>query len=82
MPEQYESVKHLFELIKVNEVKCVYAADMKMANIVFGLQNHASTYPCTWCTASKNELNLCGTPRTLGHIIQESNNYSDHGSIK
>ena len=55
--ETYESVKELFDLLNIQTLKqygdISIAADLKMANIMFGLMSHTSTHPCTWCTCKR-----------------------------
>lgn len=82
LEESHESVRVLFNLIKLSNVKgrvlgpddkllCqgfVLSADHKLINLALGLMSHSSTYPCSWCDAHKNSLDSCGKPRTFGKI--------------
>ena len=53
--ETYQSVKAIFDLLSLRDIEIFgdisIAADLKMANIIFGLMSHSSTHPCTWCTS-------------------------------
>ena len=42
---------HLEPLDEYGDVKV--AADLKLCNIMLGLQNHASLHPCSWCDIEK-----------------------------
>ena len=52
--ESYVTVKLLYDLLNLKVLKelggrVTIATDLKMANIIMGLMNHASKHPCTWC---------------------------------
>ena len=55
--ESYETVKCLFDLLSIHTLEqygnISIAADLKMANIMFGLMSHASSHPCTWCICER-----------------------------
>ena len=56
LPENFENVRQILSLIKLDKVNFVVSCDMKLANILCGLQSHASTHPCSWCnTESKHQ---------------------------
>ena len=55
----------LWSLLGINEFKGTVATDLKLANMLTGIMSHASSFPCTWCTALKDKLNVCGVYRTL-----------------
>ena len=52
------------------------------SNIMVGIMSHASLFPCTWCYASKNELDKCGTYRTIGNTMENYLKWCDAGSKK
>lgn len=65
--ENYENVQLLWSILKINDMDgWTVATDLKLANILIGLMTHASSHPCTWCTALKGLLNQCGKYRTFG----------------
>lgn len=69
--ENYENVRMLWFILKINEVhRWTVATDLKLANILLGIMSHASNHPCTWCTAKKGHLNECGEYRTLKDCIK------------
>ena len=41
------------------------ATDLKLCNVLLGLQNHSSMHPCCWCNIDKNNLHQVGTQRTF-----------------
>ena len=45
--ESYVNIKTLLDLISTDSsADCMYAFDMKLANVFFGLSTATSTYPC------------------------------------
>ncbi|XP_065641664.1 uncharacterized protein LOC105847267 isoform X1 [Hydra vulgaris] len=74
-PENYHNVKAIFDIIQVQE-KCqmdslVISCDLKLANILCGIQSHSSKHPCCWCDVSSLNLQNCGSPRTFGEIRRQ-----------
>ena len=69
LPENYLNVKHIWSLIQANSSKFIISCDLKLANIMCGLQNHASSHPCTWCDVDSRCLSSCGSIRTLGSLM-------------
>ncbi|XP_065683561.1 uncharacterized protein LOC136096352 [Hydra vulgaris] len=71
-PETYPNVKHILDLLQINEIsiseKLVISCDMKLANIVCGIQSHSSKHPCCWCNIDSAHLENCGQLRTFGGI--------------
>ena len=44
--------------------------DLKVVNIICGLQNHASMHPSCYCEVDKKSLNSSGTIRKFGSLSQ------------
>ena len=82
LEESHESVRVLFGLIKLSNVKgrvigpdgdvvCqgyVLSADHKLINLAVGIMRHSSLHPCPWCDQDKYSLDKCGNARTFGEI--------------
>lgn len=72
--ETYNNVKLLFDLLHTNEIpiRSFYSVDLKMANIICGLQSHGCTYPCAWCRCPSGEFSSDRSRsypvRTIGDI--------------
>lgn len=49
LPEKYESMRQIFDLIKYNDNNWDLVVDFKLINIVFGLMSAAAKYPCAHC---------------------------------
>ena len=50
--ETYFNVKLLFNAVNINSLKVQLAVDLKMANIILGLQNHKSIHSCYICDSA------------------------------
>lgn len=81
--ENYRNIRSLFELLKLDELEnYTLAADLKLLNIVTGIQPHSCTFPCCWCLSSKHELHLEGEPRTIANLKESFQQYTEMGSNK
>lgn len=81
IPETYGNMMTIFNLLDINQLDFdfTYAVDLKLANILGGIQAHGSSYPCVWCEAPKCDF---GTEkarsypvRSLGSVKQKSQEY-------
>jgi hypothetical protein len=78
--ERYENIKEILGVLHLKDIDFSVAADMKLINIVIGIQSYGSTYPCAWCE-STGTLTTDGQERTLGRIRQQVAAYRNAGSI-
>lgn len=63
--ENYKNVSMLWSALNIDDLDYTIATDLKLANILTGLQNHASEHPCIYCDAKKSEFYSCGNIRTI-----------------
>ena len=72
-PETFGNVKLILDLMQVNELidKLILSCDMKLANIICGIQSHSSKHPCYWCNIESTSLNNCGQLRIFGTIREQ-----------
>lgn len=63
--ENYENVHQLWSLLDINHFSGTIATDLKLANLLVGIMSHASSFPCTWCFAGRENLDTCGEKRTI-----------------
>lgn len=80
--ENYNNILTLWALLGINEFKGTVATDLKLANMLTGIMSHASSLPCTWCTALKDKLNVCGAYRTIGDCLENYDAWEKAGSNK
>ena len=82
--ETYENIKTILGLINPHNVDFIVSCDMKMANILCGIQSHSSKHPCCWCNISSDNLSNQGSERTFNTIIQHFEKFMEEkgGSLK
>ena len=74
----------MFDKVNLNSIKMHLSIDLKMANIVLGLQTHSANHPCHICDA-KNPRKpgvdwKKGELRTLGSIRENVTKWRDSGA--
>ena len=77
--ENYANLSQIWKLLNLNDYYGIFSVDLKVANIIVGLQAHASSFPCTWCDARKTELDKCGNYRTIKDCLDNFNEWTVHG---
>ena len=80
VPETYNNLKVLLDMIDIDTVQFVIACDLKLCNILLGLQGHTSTHCCLYCESQKPWLQTAPT-RTLKSLNQSYRAYVDNGCI-
>ena len=60
--------KKVLSLFGTIDVSFFIACDMKLANIICGIQSHSCKHPCCWCDAKSDDLKEQGTPRNFRSI--------------
>ena len=63
--EYHFNIELLFTRINIWGLKCFFALDFKMKNILIGLQGHSCMHPCGSCDCDKYHLDTKGEPRTV-----------------
>jgi hypothetical protein len=60
----------LIQLIKLNEIDFKLSQDLKLTNIIIGIQSHSSKYPCPYGECFKNLSNEWekGENRTVNNL--------------
>jgi len=74
VPENYPNMEAIMKQFKFEKWPCFWSSDLKMTNILLGLQSHSAKYPCSWCHGTspwEEEAEL----RTIGSIME---NYDDY----
>ena len=80
-PEIYENVHQVWSLVGCGDVKLFVACDLKMVNILYGLQAHSSSHPCAWCDIDAQNLEDAGTLRTLGSLRESFQAFRQSGGV-
>jgi hypothetical protein len=68
--ENHFNISKILELLDLENIHFKFFCDLKVANILCGLQSHASKHPCCYCDVAKDELHREGTLRTFGSLRQ------------
>ena len=53
VPEKYENVQKILELLDLEQLEHCVAIDLKLQNVMCGMQGHSATHPCCYCEGSK-----------------------------
>ena len=83
--ENYENVSQLWEAVGMNDIVMKLAADLKIDNLILGIQSHSSSHSCYICN-SRNPFKKGKdwpkgwTERTLGRIRDKVKAWRNAGS--
>ena len=90
IPETYDNVRKILEVLNLFDAEMVdtisFASDLKLINIMVGLQGHSCTYACAWCECPTRGEKAYFEPqeeytlRTLGRIKRFAQKWQDDGS--
>ena len=69
LQENYSNAEQVFDLLNIEKLRFIFSCDMKLANIICGLQ--ASAHSCSWCDISSKDLAKCGSLKTFGSIRRD-----------
>ena len=77
--ENYENLRVLLELLQLDQLGFVVAADLKLVNVYSGLSGHGGKFACYCC---EGEMGLeAGPLRTVSSLIANSKAYKAAGSV-
>ena len=66
LEENYYNVRIVVEKLRLNEIECCFASDLKLINCLLGISSHSGKYACPYCEAPMS-LEL-GALRTYGRL--------------
>ena len=78
LEENYSNCRIIMELLRVDELDSVIAADYKLLNILLGLSDHGGKFVCIYCEAPKG-LKV-GIIRTFSGITEQAQAYKGVGA--
>ena len=58
-------------LLEIDNITFYVCCDLKLQNVIAGINAHGSTYPCAYCDGKKNDYSG-SKPRTFGSIRELS----------
>ena len=85
IPENYENVKRVLDCLNINieeTVETTFSSDLKLINLMLGLQSHASSYCCPYCTIltrSEDAYKVPGMSRSLKSIKEDYDGFLHAG---
>lgn len=80
--ENYSNLSIILNLLELDKIKFVVASDLKIANLLCGIQSHASKHPCCYCEISSECLIQCGQLRTFGSLHRDFTAFSSSTKAK
>lgn len=82
LKEKYHNLKTVLDKLQIDEIDFAhtYSVDLKVANLLCGIQSHGCTYPCVFCECPKSDFSNTTKAssyamRTFGSIRQNALNY-------
>ena len=87
VPKMGESYKVLQQtLTKINfwdiSLQWVFSNDLKMSNLLCGIQPHSASFPCHVCYAPKDDLGTRYGLRTIGTCLRDFDAFEGIGKIR
>ena len=80
VPECYENISNILDELQMDNLTVALSCDLKLVNIILGLQSHSSTYGCSWCTIkTRGEGKYSGfaPSRTIKNITENAQDFKD-----
>ena len=76
IPENYHNIQTILRLIVADDASFIWSGDLKMLNVLSGVQPHSCNHPCHLCEQPKESLHLYTAPqRTLGLLVERYETY-------
>ena len=76
IPENYSNVLRIMELLGINRFNATFSCDLKMVNMILGLQLGGATFSCPYCECDSSKWNADARLRTFGDIRSNSRNWT------
>ena len=78
--ENYSNIAFFLQQLNLENIKLIIACDLKVANILCGIQSHASKHPCCFCDVNSDNLLQSGALRTFGSLRYYSEQFKSSTS--
>ena len=79
--ELYQNVKICLDSIEgLKDLPYVVATDLKLANVLAGLQSHGAQHPCSYCEGTVGVWEQDAIMRTLGNIRKKKDEWIKEGA--
>ena len=77
--ENFVNISQILSLLNTKDIHHLMVCDLKVANILCGLQGHTSKHPCCFCEVERESLHQDGAPRTLGSLRRNFEAFKSSG---
>ena len=83
VPETNHNVKSIMSALNLEDTKLDFCltTDMKLQNILVGIQSGSAKYPCPYCESAR-PFDVNGLKRTLGRLRELAQNFKDSNADK
>lgn len=83
IPETYHNVKIILKALRLQRITFDFCltTDLKLMNIIMGIQSNSATYPCVFCE-SPRPFTTKGLVRTLGSLRKLYEEFQNSGGKK
>ena len=71
IPENHSTLRAMLKILDLKRLSPKFSVDLKVANLLCGLQSHSCTHPCTWCRG-KSPWENSAPHRTLGSLREKA----------
>ena len=79
IPENHSTLKAMLKILNLKKLSPKFSTDLKVANLLCGLQGHSSTHSCIWCQG-KSPWEKTALLRTLGSLRKNVAVFQQNGS--
>ena len=78
MQELYFNLRIVMDKLKLNDIDCCFASDLKLINCLLGISSHSGKHACPYC---EGEMTLeAGVLRTFGRLQKWHRKFEEKGS--
>ena len=74
--ESHSTILYMYKAVNAWDTSHIQTNDLKVDNIVCGIQSHACAYPCYLCEAHKDNLLEKGKTRTIRDLFNDYEDYA------
>ena len=74
-PEYYKNIKALLDLINTNNVRLIILCDLKVENLLCGIQLNLSKHLCFWHDIDSENLSAKGVSRAIRSLKENHNKF-------
>ena len=77
LQESHKSIMYMYKAVNAWETSHIQTNDLKVDNIMCGIQSHACSFPCYMCEAPKDKLLQKAKTRTIRDLFNDYKGYEE-----